>query len=437
MNTENTAELEILGLRWESLPSMRNGSESAVVPMPTTDLVHIVYHGDTPFAHGRYGLHRGLEDHLTFLGSPQQHAKGYFVDCRQDSPTLHRKVALDFTPDATRTLVIPCGVAHGFEGLEAIYTINAFRAYLPPPQYLMTDKNPWATGTDILNFPYASSDDALPVVEINPYPASENFYELLTDMQRATLGGIDYEFPHTEDIVDADGKAVTLLIKKKLSPKQQVPEWEAIAGIDGLGWKKHLLVWSNDVAGYAALADYGPIQIIGHGERHYSTDAYGIHLEWEDRLTFVGPSAQRAIIRFIDCRKGSPTQGNEVAHAFSPSALRMLVIPPGVAHAFEGLERIFTINRPCRRCGDPDRFEPGNDVIDWPLEQRPAPAFDIAPEQDFPLSYYRALVAAQRGYLALQQEQVSTPAILLVRDEDGGTRRVALRRAATPGNAML
>ncbi|MDC8758411.1 dTDP-4-dehydrorhamnose 3,5-epimerase family protein [Janthinobacterium fluminis] len=425
-----TQELDIQGLRWDALPSMRNGAESVVVPMPTTDLVHIVYHGELPFAHGRYGLHRGLEDHLTFLGPLHKKARGYFIDCRTGSPTLHKKVAIEFAPDATRTLVIPCGVAHGFDGLEEIYTINAFRAFLPPPQYLMTDKNPWATGTDIINFPYSTADEALPEVEVNTYPASENFYELLSEMQRATLGKLDYEFPHTEDMVDADGKVHTLLIKKTLSPKQHVAEWEAIADIEGLGWKKHLLVWSNDVAGYAALTDNGPIQIIGHGERHYMTDAYGIHLEWEDRLTFVGPSQQRATIRFIDCRKGSPSEGKEVTHEFSPSALRMLIIPPGVAHAFEGLERIFTINRPYRRSGDPDRFEPGHDVLDWPLDKRPAPSFDIAPPREFPLSYYRALTEAQRGYLALQTEQVSTPAVLLVRDDDGSTKRVALRHIA-------
>jgi hypothetical protein len=209
-----THELGIKGLRWDGLPSMRNGVESVVVPMPTTDLVHIVYHGDEAFSHGRYGLHRGLEDHLTFLGSSRKKAKGYFVDCRVGSPTLHRKVEIDFTPDAARTLVIPCGVAHGFDGLEGIYTVNAFRAYLPPPQYLMTEKNPWSTGTDILNFPYATADAALPAVEVNTYPASEHFYELLSDMQRATLGSIDYEFPHTEDMVDANGKQVTLLIRK-------------------------------------------------------------------------------------------------------------------------------------------------------------------------------------------------------------------------------
>ncbi|WP_342310491.1 hypothetical protein [Burkholderia pyrrocinia] len=421
-------ETGIAGLRWDSLPAMNNGVESVVVPMPTTDLVHVVYHGDKPFSHGRYGLHRGLEDHLIFLGSPTKKAKGYFLDCRRDSPTLHQRVVVEFSPDVTRSLVIPCGVAHGFEGLERIYTINAFRAFLPPPQYLMTEKNPWATGTDILNFPYSIDDRDLPVVEVNTYPASEMFYDLLSEMQRATLGDIRHEFPHTEDMVDTDGKVVTLLIKKELSPRQAITQSDPIPGIEGLRWEQHLLVWSDDVSGYAALTDHGPIQIIGHGEQHYKTDAYGIHLEWEDRLTFVGPSDQRAIIRFIDCRRGSPTEGNEIAHEFSPSALRMLIIPPGVAHAFEGLEHIFTINRPYRRSGDADRFEPGHDVIDWPLDQRPPPSFDLSPTRDFPLSYYHALVEAQRDYLALQQQHVSTPAILLVRDSDGSTKRVALRQ---------
>lgn len=430
-NTLTTQELGIQGLRWEAMASVGNGNESIVVPMPTTDLVHIVFHGDAAFADARYALHRGLEDHLTFLGSSKQRARARFVDCRRESPTLHRKVSIEFTPDAARKLVIPCGVGHGFEGLEGVYVLNALRAYLPPPKVLMTDRNPWATGTDILNFAYDTPEADLPVVEINRWPASETFYELLSDMQRATLGSIDHEFPHAEDAVGTVGRKVTPLIRNKLSPRQQPPEWEPIHGIEGLGWKRHLLVWSSDVAGHAALTDIGPIQLIGHGETSYRTDAYGIHLEWEERLTFVGPPSQRAIIRFIDCRRGSPTEGREVEHEFTPSALRMLIIPPGVAHAFEGLEHIWTINRPCRRSGDPDRYEPGNDVIDWPLAVRPAPRFGMPAPTEFSLSYYRSLVEAQRECLALQ-ETVSTPAVLLVHDTDGTTKRVALRRIADP-----
>ncbi|MFC6082123.1 hypothetical protein [Sphaerisporangium aureirubrum] len=53
-----------------------------------------------------------------------------------------------------------------------------------------------------------------------------------------------------------------------------------------------------------------------------------------DRLTFVGPADQRAVIRFIDCREGSPTLHREITHEFRPSPLRYLVVPAGVAHAW-------------------------------------------------------------------------------------------------------
>ena len=328
--------LEIEGLRWENTPFIRNGAASSVVPFPTTDLVHLVFHGDEPFSHGRYGLHRGLEDHLTFLGPSTRRAKGFFVDCRRNSPTLHRRIVLDFVPSSRRTLIIPPGVGHGFEGLEGVYTLNSFKAYLPPPDHLLTEQNPWATGADILNFTYDTPDDKLPVVDPNTYPASEVFYEVLSDMQKATLGTIEYEYPHTEEYMGAEGSPVTLMIKKRLSPGQQLPDWTPVEGIDGVGWRKHLLVWSGPAAGYAALADPAPLQIIDHGEdSSYANDAYGIHLQWEDRLTFIGPPERTVRIKLLDCRSDSATSGREVCHEFNPSPLRMLIIPPGVAHAFE------------------------------------------------------------------------------------------------------
>jgi dTDP-4-dehydrorhamnose 3,5-epimerase-like enzyme len=424
MEREN---LGIEGLCWESMPFIENGVDSGVVPFPTTDLVHLVYHGDRPFAHGRYGLHRGLEDHLTFLGSTSTQAQGFFVDCRRGSPTLHRQITLDFTPSSRRTLIIPCGVAHGFKGLEGVYTLNSFKAYLPPPEHLLTAQNPWATGVDIYNFSYDTPASNLPIVDTNIHPASPVFYEILSEMQKATLGTIEYEYPHTEDITDENGDTVTLMIKKRLLPEQQLPEWEPIEGIEGVGWRKHLLVWSDSNAGYAALVDAAPIQVIDHGENFYSTDAYGIHLEWEDRLTFVGPSDRTVRIKLIDCRQQSKTRSREVTYEFKPSPLRMLIIPPGVAHAFESLEHIFTINRPSRSAGDPETFEPGNDVIDWPLDKRPAPLFDIE-AREFQFAYYQQLVKYQKDYLAVRDDNLSTPSVLLVNDGSGNQVRVAIRR---------
>src|SRR6185295_4215477 len=205
--------------------------------------------------------------------------------------------------------------------------------------------------------------------------------------------------PFTRDVTFQDGTAKTLEFRKKLSEGQtRFQEWEPLIEIEGVGWKKHLTVWSSDDAGYVALTDVSPLQVIDHGTSHYATDAYGIHLEWEDRLTFVGPAMQKAIIRLIDCRKGSPTFHHEHSYEFTPSPLRYLVIPGGVAHAFDGLENIFTINRPRRCAGNADTYDPGNDVIDWPLAQRPAPAFELH-EAEFPYEYYQTLAGMQKEYL--------------------------------------
>ncbi len=421
--------MSIDGLYWQPMHAITNGHDSHVVPLPTPNLAHLVYHGDEEFSHGRYGLHRGLEDHLLFLGPSKARVKGFFVDCRRGSSTLHRRVNIDFSPSSKRSLVIPCGVAHGFEGLEGIYTLNAFKAYLPPPELLMTAQNPWATGADIYNFSYDIPDSELPIVDINPHPASCVFYETLSEMQRSTLGSIEYEYPHTEDVIGEDGKIITLMIRKRLSTNQRIPEWEPIGDMEGVGWRKHLLVWSDTESGYAALTDASPIQIIDHGEDSYSTDAYGIHLEWEDRLTFVGPPDCVIKIKLIDCRAQSDTQGLEVTYEFKPSPLRMLIIPPGIAHAFKNLENVFTINRPLRCAGNPENFEPGNDVIDWPLYQRPAPLFEIA-HREFSWAYYEQLAERQSDYLEIRNDNLSTPTVLLVDDGDGKQVRVAIRKSS-------
>ncbi|MFC6082122.1 hypothetical protein [Sphaerisporangium aureirubrum] len=114
----------------------------------------------------------------------------------------------------------------------------------------------------------------------NPYPASERFHELLSAMQSETLGLVDHEYPTTQDVVFADGIASTLMFRKQLTAVQQGPDWEPIDGIDGLGWRRHLVVWSGDTVGYAALTDPAPLQVIDHGTAPYSTDAYGIHQQW-------------------------------------------------------------------------------------------------------------------------------------------------------------
>lgn len=76
----------------------------------------------------------------------------------------------------------------------------------------------------------------------------------------------------------------------------------------------------------------------------YST--YGIHIGQDDRLTFMGENGQCIEGHFVDCREASSTLHRYVHIRFAPSLERRLVIPRGVAHTFDNLERIVTRDEP-------------------------------------------------------------------------------------------
>ncbi len=419
-------QFPIQGLEYEEIPFMQNGGESFVLPLPTTRPVHIVFHGDLPFNHGHYGLHKGLADGLIFLGHKEKRITGYFVDCRKGSATFGIRHEVKLSPSAKHILKIPTGVGHAFEGLDGVFTINAYEAYLPPPEYLLTSKNPWSTGADILNFSFQTELKNLPEVEVNLHPASDRFYDVLRDYQKATLGTVIHDYPVTEVVAFEDGTTASLSVRKPIDRSLWPAEWEQISNIDGLGWRRHYIVMGDDATGYSALLDPAPIQVIDHGSEKYSHDAYGIHLESEDRLTFLGATKSLIKGNFIDCREGSETFRREVEICFSPSALKYLVVPPGVAHAFEGLENVFTINRPRRCAGDLEKMEPGNDIIDWPLHSRPAPSFFVE-QNEAPLEYYKSLVMRQKRYLK-EGSLTSSAFTVLVEDAHGSPVRVLLRK---------
>lgn len=103
-----------------------------------------------------------------------------------------------------------------------------------------------------------------------------------------------------------------------------------------------------------------PLNVIFHGhEDHFEYDTYGIHRGTEDRLTFAGPPDKEFRADFIDCRAGSPSWGRRYTVRLQPSLERTLVIPPGVAHTFSGLEGILTINSFRNFLPDPNEWISG------------------------------------------------------------------------------
>lgn len=137
-----------------------------------------VTHG-ADFEYSTYGIHVGQDDRLTFLGDSDREILGYFVDCRENSPTLHKSVACSFSPSASRKLVIPRGVAHTFDGLAEIVTRDE-------PVWYSHENNPhWNVNNDLISILRSSTD--FPVVTINPHKLPDSLHVYLSRLSQSVL----------------------------------------------------------------------------------------------------------------------------------------------------------------------------------------------------------------------------------------------------------
>ncbi|GAA4660854.1 dTDP-4-dehydrorhamnose 3,5-epimerase family protein [Bartonella pachyuromydis] len=95
------------------------------------------------------------------------------------------------------------------------------------------------------------------------------------------------------------------------------------------------------------MSSEGPLisDFVTH-ESSFNYSTYGIHIGQDDRLTFMGDNGKYIHGHFVDCREGSPTLHHHVAIAFAPSVYRRLIVPRGVAHTFDNIERIVTRDEP-------------------------------------------------------------------------------------------
>ncbi len=424
MTPVSDGTVEIVGLEWSDLWNIANGPESAVIPIPGLRPTNIVFKGDDEFSYGHFGVHLGQVDRLVFLGPTENQITAHFIDCRDTSPTFGNRLTVKFSPSATRLLTIPPGVAHTFD-TRAISTLNLYSMMLPDPTDWLTSKTQWTVKGDIVNVKMDVLDEDIPRLTANSKSASETFFKLIASEQREALANLSHEYPFTEDVEFEDGGKERIKFWKRLEKRQLVEAWTPIEGIDGAGWAANLVVWTGDVSGYVPLLDRRPKHLIDHGQRHYSHDAFGVHLGGDDHLIFVGPTYRSARCELVDFRRGSPTLHKAVTFEFSADPKRTLVIPRGVAHRFENLEGIFTINQPLTFLPVQGDYEPGHDVIDWPIHERPFPVLDIQ-SQPATDEYYEALAAKQRMMLSSPSKH-STPAILLRSDAEGNQVKVVIR----------
>lgn len=397
------------------------------MPFPTTRPTNLVFHGKQPFSYGHYGVHLGQEDRLTFLGRSSQHIVARFLDCRADSLSSRRLEVWEFTPDSSVTLVIPPGVAHSFDGLEGVYTLNDYRIFLPDPEQWIDGRSEWKLESDIINVQIDTDPMDAPLFEPNTHPASDLLYEVVSARQKQSLGnGSVGTHAFTEDVTLDSGEVVTLRLREQNSTRADADAAPFDSPIPGVRWSRNGCIETGPESGIVPLPDARPMYVVDHGESDYSHDAYGIHRGQEDHLTFLGESERTIRLDLVDCREGSPMRHTRLRYELSPSPLWTLVIPNGVAHRFEGLGNVFTLNKPRIRTSQGDRYVPANDVIDWPMDRDTFPSLEVS-DEEVPKQFYKRQADSQRRLAASDAPTASTPIVLTTQDAAGKEVRVALR----------
>ncbi len=418
---------QIVGLKYGERFFVQNNqaNTSCVVPFPTTLPVNIVYHGQTKFDYGHYGIHVGQEDILTFLGDERTEFEAWFIDCRADSATRGVFEKHVLRPSSKRTLTIPPGVAHTFFNLEGIHTINQYKLYLPEVDEMLGGKSQWRLTTDVINIPLDINTSDLPIVNENKHVAADQFYRFIETIKRSHTSTEATVHPI---VIDSKELGKKIILKEKLKQKNHVMDpIEPVPGIFGLHWKRNEVVHTGEHSGIVHNADIAPFYIVDHGHDSYTHDSYGVHLGQEDNLTFLGGPDKLVKVKFLDLRENSATQLNYIEQSFAPSALRTLIIPPGVAHAFEGLEDVFTLNRPRLFLDHRKEYVPGVDVIDIPFDLKRHSLFKVN-RLPATMAFYENMSQKQQE-IAASKRPISSPITHMIEDTATGKKyRVSLRR---------
>ncbi len=134
-----------------------------------------------------FGLHVGQDDLLTFFGDPNIRILGQFVDCREGSRTLHRRVTLAFSPDPTRHLFIQRGIAHTFTGMANV-TVRTESVYHMPEEGASPDRSSYyELSSDSTMFRGDDDPSTFPIVRPNPLPLPDAALSFILHRQQEVV----------------------------------------------------------------------------------------------------------------------------------------------------------------------------------------------------------------------------------------------------------
>lgn len=177
----------IPGLHWIRTYGLASTERSRIVlPLQGQGNFSVVYHAEdfSESLHGgydHYGIHIGQVDVLTFLATDGRQMRGHFVDCRAESGTLHREQEVLFVGDPDKALVVDRGIAHIFDNLKGMVTLNQMRLFV---EFGNSD---FSSGVDVINVPRDTPVARFPRVRVNRFRAPNWICRLAVKAQRLQL----------------------------------------------------------------------------------------------------------------------------------------------------------------------------------------------------------------------------------------------------------
>lgn len=314
---------EIDGLRIEENLNLGSDANGNFMDFATVRPVNIVFHGHLEsFKYQYYGIHRGTEDRLTFVGSKEKEITAHFIDCRSGSESWGYRCMLRFNPSLSRVLIIPAGIAHTFEGLEDVYTVNSAVNYLPEPNGWFAGNVDWNLSADTINLPRDIDDADIPRIENFILEASDIFYKIASQNIEDKLGG-ESEYPLTQRIQFHDGTNKLIKFRKRSKSASNLPVEQEICGAFGTLWKRRIYVTGGEESssGFTTITGPSKFRIYSDcdGDCDLAADMYG-----RRGVTFFGHPHDRFDLELCDNKNRFSLLDVE------PSPYRRLLIPKDV-----------------------------------------------------------------------------------------------------------
>lgn len=324
-NIDGVCFAENFDVRLSSGPSI----ECKVLSNPGTIVGHVVTHSPS-FAYSTFGLHVGQRDRLTFFGPSSRNIVALLIDCRKNSPTRGRRLAISFACLPSRKLVIPQGVAHTFDGLASVVTRNDLSVYCDvsnPDWHMVNDNIPFARGADTVASP--------PMVQTNEQElgleAAVVFYQLQAKALKGGQHALTVSHPSR---ANADPRTLPIAGSNAVLP--------SVNGIvDGFSFDANSFS-AVDVTGSWGVVPSTSSCVFDMVEWSHdaATASYWLHSRHYVRHTFVQPEGLAINLEVADRRRASPTFRSVAKAEFCADPRIAVCIPHGVAYRYSFAGRV-------------------------------------------------------------------------------------------------